>query len=1134
MNQALVDLHERERAIDPGASFIVQAPAGSGKTGLLVQRILTLLARVEEPEEILAITFTRKAASEMRERIITALQGAREPAPVDDYQRQTWQLACKVLEQDSQRDWRLMSNSARLRIQTIDALCTSLVSQMPLLSHFGATPAVSEDADELYRLAAKNTIDELESESGWSESIGYLLAHLDNRMEYLQKLICNMLAKREQWLRHVADPDHPRIDRDSLEAALGRLIEGMLLDLQSVWPSAINTDLGEMLGFSFAHRPTHETLPDIESGFPGSTIADLPAWRTIADLLLTDKGSVRKSMTKKQGFPPKSAATSNAEELLFTDMKARMQKLLEQIQESPAALQKLHAIRHLPDPRYTEDEWQTLQALFELLRLSAAQLELVFSETGSVDFTAMSRAAIQALGDDDNPTDLALALDYRISHILVDEFQDTSLSQFELLKRLTAGWQQDDGRTLFLVGDPMQSIYRFREAEVGLFLEAWQSGLGEIALQTVSLQVNFRSQAGIIDWVNNNFCNILPAHDDMETGAVSYVESMAFHESLPGPACHISPFFGKQDIAEAQQITQIIDTARKENPQGSIAILVRGRTHLLEIVRALRSAAINFRAVEIEALSQRPVIQDLLALVKALTHPADRIAWLGALRAPWCGLDLVDLHSLCTSSPTKTLAEVIADTASIDGLSSNGRERLERVADIFRQAMENAQRRSMRDWIEGSWCMLGGPASLSTATDLEDAEVFFQLLEKLETIPLPDRNRELFRSVEKLFSLPDIKADETLQIMTMHKSKGLEFDTVILPGLGYRPGRNDSDLMKWFERPRKPAANDLLMAPIRQTGGEINRKYKLLADFDNQKGLYENGRLLYVAATRARQRLHLLGHVDYMIDEAKAELRGPAPGSLLSTLWPGVSDLFEETFGRFITSGSGSTEADTPADAEPSLQSFNRLPLHWVLPEAPIACQSGAQSPNLDQELLEFDWASETARHIGMAVHEVLQHISVLRKDDPRRMNAEQYRGRCRNLLRQLGVGQADLPTATDRVIASIQNSLSDPRGQWILAPDHVHARSEYALTGRLGDEPRHIVIDRTFIDKEGIRWIIDYKTGSHTGAGIEEFLDREQARYFHQLEAYARIIRLIDNRPIRLGLYFPMLQAWREWPYEG
>ena len=116
-----------------------------------------------------------------------------------------------------------------------------------------------------------------------------------------------------------------------------------------------------------------------------------------------------------------------------------------------------------------------LGAILELLPLAAAHLKVVFAEHGETDFTEVAQAAVRALGTPEEPTDLLLALDTRIKHILVDEFQDTSYSQFELIERLTSGWQPDDGRTLFLVGDPMQSIYRFREAKVALFLQAWDT-----------------------------------------------------------------------------------------------------------------------------------------------------------------------------------------------------------------------------------------------------------------------------------------------------------------------------------------------------------------------------------------------------------------------------------------------------------------------------------------------------------------------------------------------------------------------------------------------------------------------------------------------------------------------------------
>jgi ATP-dependent exoDNAse (exonuclease V) beta subunit len=133
--------------------------------------------------------------------------------------------------------------------------------------------------------------------------------------------------------------------------------------------------------------------------------------------------------------------------------------------------------------------------------------------------------------------------------------------------------------------------------------------------------------------------------------------------------------------------------------------------------------------------------------------------------------------------------------------------------------------------------------------------------------------------------------------------------------------------------------------------------------------------------------------------------------------------------------------------------------------------------------------------------------------------------------LRRLGVGAGELDDAVKRVLAALRACLDDPQGRWILSP-HAEARSEWALTAMLEGIPRHVAIDRTFVDEAGIRWIIDYKTGSHAGGDVEAFLAREQERYQTQLETYARVLRLHgEQRPIRLGLYFPLLHAWRTWP---
>src|SRR6266851_1972431 len=162
-SQPIADAAAREAALDPRRSFIVQAPAGSGKTDLLVKRYIKLLGVVEEPEEILAITFTIKAASEMRKRVLEELP-SREDA-------------------------------SRLRIQTIDAFCAAQTRQMPVLSRFGAQPEIVEDAHEHYREAASRTLNELSAEAA------RLLAHLDNNVEAATGLVAAMLARRDQWLR---------------------------------------------------------------------------------------------------------------------------------------------------------------------------------------------------------------------------------------------------------------------------------------------------------------------------------------------------------------------------------------------------------------------------------------------------------------------------------------------------------------------------------------------------------------------------------------------------------------------------------------------------------------------------------------------------------------------------------------------------------------------------------------------------------------------------------------------------------------------------------------------------------------------------------------------------------------------
>ena len=233
------DQAERVRALDHTGSFIVQAPAGSGKTELLIQRFLKLLGRVDQPESIVAITFTRKAAAEMRYRAIGALQNASGPEPESPHERYTWELAQAALVRNEECDWRLLEHPSRLRIQTIDSLSASLVRQMPWVSRMGAAPRPEENVEHLYRQAARATLEMLDSENtlaGVSGALARLLSHLDNNVAAVEGLLSLMLGSRDQWLRHVVGNPASVGFRQDLEFALRQIVEDTLEQLANQFP----------------------------------------------------------------------------------------------------------------------------------------------------------------------------------------------------------------------------------------------------------------------------------------------------------------------------------------------------------------------------------------------------------------------------------------------------------------------------------------------------------------------------------------------------------------------------------------------------------------------------------------------------------------------------------------------------------------------------------------------------------------------------------------------------------------------------------------------------------------------------------------------------------------------------------
>ncbi|MFW6081867.1 MAG: UvrD-helicase domain-containing protein [Desulfosalsimonas sp.] len=1137
MMTQVIDAPERKKALDPEKSFIVQAPAGSGKTELLIQRYLGLLAGVKHPEEVLAITFTRKAAAEMRNRVLAAIAGAADETPPEkDHERLTRELAGRARQRDAEEDWRLEKYPSRMRIMTIDSLCAGLTRQMPVLSGFGAPAGIVDDPEALYAKAARNTLAELESGGSRSQALEILARHLDNRLSVLENLVSLMLPRRDQWLRHVANIEDTSQLRRRLESAMEGVIRRALSHLRGRFPVACAADTVELCGFAaknLQEAGSDSCIADAAGlgALPNTTLQDLPAWQGIAELLLTKDGNWRKKVDKNQGFPPAGSAGGDPGKKAFFDQaKRRFKKLAADLSCSTGLAEALDSVRRLPAPAYTEAQWAVLESLFEILKLAAAHLQTVFQQEGRVDFAETAMRASIALGDPDNPTDLALSLDYKISHILIDEFQDTSISQFELMRGLTAGWSAGDGRSFFAVGDPMQSIYGFREAEVGLFLRAWQYGLdAHLPLEPVVLRSNFRSERGIVEWVNRVFPQVLPESGDPDTGAVPYMPAQPVEDRGREPAASVHALIEADDMQEAIQVAETIRQAFEDNPEQSVAVLVRTRSHLKAVVPGLRRIGLRFSALEIDSLAQRPVVRDLLSLTRAVCHPADRAAWLGVLRAPWCGLTLEDLYLLSGTDHKNCVHTLIHDEDRVSSLSSDGRDRLLRVRPVLDAAVSRVGRHSLRRIVEGAWLALGGPAAASDEAEISDAGVYLDFLDsRTDTEPISDIER--FESgVFALYAAPDPGADQRLQIMTIHKAKGLEFDTVIIPGLAKTPRSSDPALLLWQELADAPEDESLLMAPISETGAQKDQTYNYIAGLQQIRSDYETGRLLYVAATRAKKRLHLFAGASL---DRSGRLCRPNSRSLLGVLWPAVCGEFEEAAAEKEGPGrTGDNEIENP-DSPPALLRL-RTDLH--LPEPPGDISSvagktaGIRQTVPETDLPAFNWAGITLRRVGTVVHRWLRFICEEGLENWDRSRVEDSADFLRKDLLRAGIALPDMDDAVAHASYALLNAVSDETGRWILWARDTGA-CEYAVSGVLDGDIINAVIDRTFVDENGERWVIDYKSGLHSGGGLAEFLEREQQRYSMQMERYARLLEKIDGRRVRLGLYFPMIPAWRQW----
>jgi ATP-dependent exoDNAse (exonuclease V) beta subunit len=1188
------DAAARAEALDIRRSFIVEAPAGSGKTGLLIQRFLKLLTdeSVESPEQVLAITFTLAATAEMRDRVIAHLEAANSgpaSATAKSFDRQTRELALAVLERDRRLGWLLLDQPHRLNIRTIDAVCAEIARTLPVLSGSGGRLTPATDAAPLHREAARRTLLLLgNGDADFNTALRNLLLHRDGNLDDCEALIANMLSLRDQWGSLVPfserELDDAYLDTQvlpRLELALDHAICSQLSRLEELFPAEVLADLttlaaelGKLPGYRGEPSPIAACAGCHQS--PEAITADLDRWHALIHILLAPS-----TKTWRKGFNANHVGFENEKH-----HKAKLKAVVDQLSHSDDLREVLRTVHGLPPATYPPEQWAVAKSLFRVLRRALVELQFVFAEHSQCDFAELSLLARHALSEDSGAEDLAAALGARLQHLLVDEMQDTSTGQYDLIEKLTKSWDAHS-QTVFLVGDPRQSIYLFRQARVERFMRATRTGrLGALPLTRLQLTANFRSQQDLVTRFNEDFPLIFPqpvaadpyalpySSADATLPASSHARGLVWHPhplryvpraNSPAAASGVLPSVAQlrhtQARRDAREIRRIAEAwFAKPLPAGrskpwTLAVLVRNRSHLAEIVAEFENEKLGklpYRAVEITPLNERQEILDLTALTRAALHPADRVAILAVLRAPWCGLSLADLHMLTgADDPTMkrhSILRLIAERGHL--LPAESLRRLDRVRAVLEAAVERRARLTTAQLVERAWRSLNGDAWLN-ATELTNARRFFHLLDSLES-PRGIDTSVLNERLQELYAEPNPIPDGApcVELLTMHKAKGLEWDVVFIPALERMPGTSRSRLLRWAEVGSPDDLEDeaahVMLAPIAGRGEESQGLYKWLGRVEFARNTAERKRLFYVAVTRAREELHLFATPETKVN---GEVNRNAL-SLLSAAWPAADKHFEPVPDDAQKQAAA---ADSPplalaAAGEWPRPILQRLPVGFD-PNAGFAEAREHKLPYGDPDrgaigraLFARPEGSFAARSLGNAVHACLEAFAdrIANGAEPAALLAElpSWAPRISAMLRSDGLPRATVDKLAREARTSLTNALRDRDGMWLLAA-HPRSASEYGLTA-WADSQTSIRIDRVFhagsephVSGDDFLWIIDYKTTDHSRRGLDGFLAEQRAAYSPQLEAYAHALarsRAIPLANVRLALYFPAIPRLTWW----
>jgi ATP-dependent exoDNAse (exonuclease V) beta subunit len=1095
----LVDSQQRQEALDIEQSFLIKAPAGSGKTGLLTNRTLVALSVADSLEEVVGMTFTNKAAQEMKDRIGLSIKRAQDGyVPKNDFEAENLKLAKAALANSDKHGWGLGDSCEHLNVSTIDSFCRTLLKgRYESSEHLSVSMDVMADASPLYEYAARMVLSKCEDQT-YGQTIREILTHFGNRASKVEELIIDALKKRDRWLDFLFKGRH--VAKDILEENRAEFVESVFYK-ESSDIRGFEHRLQEV--FSKMETPI-ELESFLEKGFNKDLVSSFDTIKYLSNVLLTQKLEAKSRFTVKDGVPQEK------------DKKKEIVTLLKELSSEMAPI--LRELSYLPTSEFKDTEWKLLNALFDVMPLALASLKMAFNKYSKVDFTEVALAAVFALKNDSElgATDAAIRKTQTIRHLLVDEFQDSSDLQMDMIKMIVDAWSGEQVCSVFLVGDAMQSLYGFRGANVNQFMTA-EKGLGNLTLKVLSLHTNFRSSTGVIDWVNRVFEGAFPKNDDLVVSACSYNASTAVKFDGNTSPVQIHGFINdcSDNSSEAEFILNQIKDIKSKDPTGTIAVLGKTRGALKSVISAFEiDLGIDKVDVNISLLKTDPIAKVIVSLAKSLSNPTDDVALYALMSGPLVGLSTAQISYL--NKGTKSLCESIKfyGHEGFDGFESEIQDVLEVLRSVFND-VDRCFHSSFHDVMLSAWDRLSGGSILTSKDDQFIADTLFSLFDDAESSLITDKYiNDKISALYKPVKLMQ-EGSNPVQFMTIHQSKGLEFDHVFIPSASRSGNVNSGQLLQWSEMKINGESLSVLATSQEMGLSKDSGQYiKFLNRLQSRKEREETVRVGYVGVTRAISQVYITASL--ALDQKTGLAKAPPKNSLLgmffnaveeevvihecSTVKEKVDEVFDPTVTKIIRYG------EVAIDGRNILSQYESADIYRPVTQNRIV------------------WVDDTSKHEGIVIHKFIEQIGLegINKWDILRL--KMYKGVIHSMLKEvIGNGQ-QLMRSVERVCNEVNNAVQCTVFRE-LAGDHRCDELELRVALQHNGKLNYLIIDKGFIDNDGTGMVVDWKSAIDKREDNVSFIQFQQGIYKRKMAMYKKAYAEIHGiESVEASLYFTSL----------